>query len=220
MKRFWIKLYLEMLDDDKFGALQEYMKWRAVELFLVAGENGDDGLLPPVDRLAWRIRLPIEKLLETLSALAEVGIVTEAPEGWKITNFKKRQYSESYERVKRYRNGKSNATVSDNGSLSNSISPSISSEEGGMGGETQTPIEAEFIAHFGCFNSPGERKRWETLVESVGFEKAQGIASWAESKEIHMTNRGGLLTSMETAAKNDFGNKPHGKSKLDRLAEA
>jgi hypothetical protein len=102
-KGIWIKLYLEILDDDKIGMLPEYIKWRAIELFLVAGENGDDGLLPPVARLAWRLRLDKVKIAETLSALTQVGVVHETPQGWVVTNFKKRQYSESYERTKRYR---------------------------------------------------------------------------------------------------------------------
>ena len=104
IKRFWIKLYIEILDDDKFGILPEFMKWRAIELFLVAGENGNDGLLPPVERLAWRLRLPQEKLAETLSAIAQVGVVHETPEGWVVTNFMKRQAAIPVgERVKRYR---------------------------------------------------------------------------------------------------------------------
>ena len=65
MKRIWIKLYLEILDDMEFGELPEFMKWRAIELFLVAGENGDDGLLPSVKRLAWRLRLDEVKIAET-----------------------------------------------------------------------------------------------------------------------------------------------------------
>ncbi len=88
-KKFWIKLYMEILDDDKFGTLPEFIKWRAIELFLVAGENGNDGLLPPVARLAWRLRLDEVKIAETLSALTQVGVVHETPQGWVVTNFKK-----------------------------------------------------------------------------------------------------------------------------------
>jgi hypothetical protein len=39
------------------------------------------------------------------------------------------------------------------------------------------------------------------LVEAIGSARAEEIATWAERKEIHMTNRGGLLDSLETAAK-------------------
>jgi hypothetical protein len=70
-KKFWIKLYMEILDDDKLGLLPEYIKWRGIALFLVAGETGDDDLLPPVARLAWRLRLDEVKIAETLSALCQ-----------------------------------------------------------------------------------------------------------------------------------------------------
>jgi hypothetical protein len=223
-RKIWIKLYTEILDDDKIGMLSEYLKWRAVELFLVAGENGNDGLLPPVARLAWRLRLDEVKIAETLSALTQVGIVHETPEGWVVTNFKERQYSESYERVKRYRerysNGECNGDVTKNDSIYYSSSSSDSdSEEGGVGGETPAeqvqakpppgdPVEEEFSAHFGSFYSKRERERWQTLYEAIGFARLQDIATWAERREIHMINRGGLLDSLETAAKKWIDNNP------------
>ncbi len=69
------------------------------------------------------------------------------------------------------------------------------------GSGSAAPAEAEFIDHFGSFNGKRERQRWETLVEAIGFARAQEIAAWAERKEIHMINRGGLMDSLETAAK-------------------
>ena len=51
-KRVWIKLYLEILDDDEFGTLPEFMKWRAIELFLVSGENGNDGRQETMEKMA------------------------------------------------------------------------------------------------------------------------------------------------------------------------
>jgi hypothetical protein len=53
--RFWIKLYLEILDDPKMGQLPDGLWRSAIELFLLAGENGNDGLLQPVTDLAWRL---------------------------------------------------------------------------------------------------------------------------------------------------------------------
>jgi hypothetical protein len=221
-KKIWIKLYLEILDDDKIGMLSEYLKWRAIELFLVAGENGNDGLLPPVRRLAWRLRLDEVKIAETLSALTQVGVVHETPQGWMVTNFRKRQYSDSYERVKRYRerysNAECNAPVTKDESIYYSSSVS-DSEEGGVGGETLAelvqaspppgdPVEEEFSAHFGSFFSKRERERWRTLYEAIGFARLSEIASWAEKREIHMINRGGLLDSLETAAKKWIDNHP------------
>jgi hypothetical protein len=286
-KRFWIKLYMEILDDATFGTLPEFIKWRAIELFLVAGENGNDGLLPPVARLAWRLRLEEVKIAETLSALTEVGVVHETPQGWVVTHFKERQYSESYERMKRYRerNKERNSDaacddgVTDDESISISNSSSVSdSEEGGVGGETpahalqaqpppactspapNAPVpavshrrpqdrcadaagvrgtnaaalvqaggctaldclpgqagtagnaaEEEFNAHFGSFFSERERQRWQALYEAIGFARLSEIATWAERREIAMINRGGLLDSLETAARNWIGTTPKTK---------
>jgi hypothetical protein len=145
-KRIWIKLYLEILDDPKMGQLPDWFWRRAVELFLLAGENGNDGLLQPVTDLAWRLRVSAEKLTESLQALAEVGVVHETPQGWLVTNFKKRQYSESVERMRRYRSRNSDGNSYDPGddhvtadeSISYSVSDS-SLEERGVGGGTKSP---------------------------------------------------------------------------------
>jgi len=119
------------LDDPKMGRLPDWLWRRAIELFLLAGENGNDGLLQPVMDMAWRLRTSVEKLTESLQALSQVGVVHETPNGWVVTHFKNRQYSESYERVKRYRNAKSNADCNadvafqESTSTSNSFSDSL-----------------------------------------------------------------------------------------------
>lgn len=127
MKRQWIKLYTEINDDPKMGRLSDHLWRRAVEMFLLAGEHDQDGLLPPVDDMAWHLRTSPEQLTEDLQALK--GIVELTPAGWLVSKFKDRQYSESYERVKRYRNAKSNgdsnAGVAENESSSTSTSDSI-----------------------------------------------------------------------------------------------
>lgn len=159
MKRTWIKLYIEILDDPKMGRLSNHLFRRAIELFLLAGKNGNDGLLPPVEEMAWVLRLDKPKMLEDLIGLAEVGVVHETPAGWMVTHFKDRQYSESYERTMRYldrKKGESNrqidgeideevdAGLAENDSPSTSSSDSDSNskvlEGGGVGEGTQIPI--------------------------------------------------------------------------------
>ena len=58
-----------------------------------------------------------------------------------------------------------------------------------------------FKGYFGKLKSPREAKRWDALYEAIGKEKADEVAAWAFKKEIHLDNRGGLLDSLETAAK-------------------
>ena len=59
------------------GRLPNHLWRRAVELFLLAGREGNDGALPPVEEMAWILRLSEDKVLEDLHGLAEVGVVHE-----------------------------------------------------------------------------------------------------------------------------------------------
>jgi len=185
MKHTWLKLYFEILDDPKMGRLPDHLWRRAIELFLLAGEQELDGLLPPVEDMAWRLRTSVDELAETLQALSQVAMVHETPEGWVVTHFKKRQFSESYERVKRYRNAKSNSESSGRSSvsvLSSSSSSSDSysssdSERGGVGEKTipmpETPAQAvkhPDIITFQqtCGRIPGERD-YASVIETIQY---------------------------------------------------
>ena len=90
--RLWVKLYLEILTDPKMGCLANHLWRRTVECILLAGQQNDDGALPPVEEMAWTLRLSQDKLLEDLHSLAEIGVVHEAqPGAWVVTHFAKRQ---------------------------------------------------------------------------------------------------------------------------------
>lgn len=185
MKKFWIKLFVELLDDPKMGRMSDWMWRRAVELFLLAGENGNDGLLQPVEDMAWRLRTSVEKLTESLQALSQAGVVHETPDGWVVTHFKERQYSESYERVKRFKerekNAQSNALGNEEETGSESTSTPDSSsvfERGGVGEKTKTVLpetprqakEHQDIRVYenvsGCF--PGQRD-YGVVIETVQY---------------------------------------------------
>lgn len=105
--RRWIKLYIEILDDPKMGRMPDWLFRRAIELFLLAGRNGNDGVLPPVEDMAWILRLDETKLSEALHGLAEVGVVHEAEPGvWVVTHFAERQDADTpAERVANHRKG-------------------------------------------------------------------------------------------------------------------
>jgi hypothetical protein len=106
--RFWIKLYIEMLDDPKMARMPNHLWRRSVELFLLAGREGNDGTLPPVEEMAWILRLSEMKVLEDLQSLAEAGVVHMAEPGkWMVTGFAKRQSAVPMEeRVRQYRERK------------------------------------------------------------------------------------------------------------------
>jgi len=105
--KYWIKLYHEILHDPKMGRLPDRTWRRAIEIFLIAGELGDDGHLPDVADMAWTLRVPEETILEDLRILAEAEIVEEIETGWLVTHFAARQApSPGAERIQRYRDRK------------------------------------------------------------------------------------------------------------------
>jgi len=188
MKRSWIKFYVEILDDPKMGRLPDHIWRRCAELFLIAGEYDCDGLLPPVADMVWRLRITEEQMLEALHALVKLGIVHSSGDGWVISHFKDRQFSESYERVKRYRdrysnadgNADGNADVAGNESPSSSTSPSYSSseeEEECVGGETteipETPAEAKAHPDIQLYETvsgrfPGSRD-YKVIIQTLQY---------------------------------------------------
>ena len=155
--KIWIKLFIEILDDPKMGRLPNHMWRRAVELFLLAGRKGSDGALPPVEEMAWTLRLPQDKLLEDLQGLAGVGVVHEAaPGSWVVSNFSRRQTALSgAERVRNFRERKEDVTERyegcnegggvDSTSTSDSESESDSASEVGVQGEElpRSTVEAK-----------------------------------------------------------------------------
>jgi hypothetical protein len=153
MKRSWIKLYVEALDDPKLAELPEVLCWRFAQLLLVAGESDEGGILPTSKRLAWRLRLDQAQLLDDLRAMSEVGIVCRQGERWKVTNFEKRQASlteaeraAQYRSRKRQGSGAAAVTKSDAAAVTDSSSPSPSQggESAERGGNTSAEIhEAE-----------------------------------------------------------------------------
>lgn len=225
MKRYWIKLYVELLQDDKIGPLPVWLKWRFIELLLVAAEGDGTGALPSLTRMAWRLRTSEDDLVKSLRALSEIGVVRESGDHWKVTNFEKRQSAlTTTERVQAFRERKRNedetksysndneADVYDSVSSSDSLSSdSLSSEEGEGMGEGETPAKL-FTNAFGDFKGKRETARWQTIFEAVGQARAEDLIAWASKREIHLENRPSLLDSLETAAKN-WTEKANGKHK-------
>lgn len=94
--KYWIKLYHEMLDDPKMGMMSDRHYRRTIELFLMAGDFDQDGLLPSVTDMAWRLRLSHDELEQDLQELSKVEIVSQNEDGsWYVTKFAERQSADS-----------------------------------------------------------------------------------------------------------------------------
>jgi len=103
---YWIKLYLEMLDDPKMGRMNDRLYRRTVETLLFAGEMGDGGFLPTLEDMSWRLRTTPEQLETDLIELSLVGILSfnDVRGRWFVNNFAERQKpSSAAERMRRYR---------------------------------------------------------------------------------------------------------------------
>lgn len=106
-KYTWIKLYTEILQDPKMGRLSDE-HWRlAVELMLLAGNEGRDGILPSLDDMAWILRTDEESLQARLEALSQaIGLgYDDTIERWILTHFSQRQAAMSPAERKRKQRG-------------------------------------------------------------------------------------------------------------------
>lgn len=110
--KFWIKLYHEILHDPKMGTLSDRLWRRTIEIFLLAGEEDCDGLLPSVEDMSWEIRIDISELKKDLTELKNVGILSSRNAKWKVKNFDERQRPRTTtERVQNHRKRKRNDNV-------------------------------------------------------------------------------------------------------------
>lgn len=105
---YWIKMWIEMLDDPKMGRLPDNLWRRFVECCLLAGELHMDGRLPPIHDIAWRLRVDEEALRSEFDQMARIGLVDYVnkplDEHWIVSKFEKRQEKmTSAERGKRFR---------------------------------------------------------------------------------------------------------------------
>ena len=93
--KYWLKLYHEMLDDPKVARLNDSAYRRFIECLLMAGELDENGLLPPLEDMAWRIRVSETALAQDMTRLALGGMVElqehEGEERWLVSQFAKRQ---------------------------------------------------------------------------------------------------------------------------------
>jgi len=109
MNRHWVKLWISALDDARLATLPD-PEWRlAVECFMVAGENGDEGQLPAATALAWRLRRDPVQMKAMLDVLVIAGLIEKKRNTYTVAKFSKRQSAvtnkqrqEAHKKAKRY----------------------------------------------------------------------------------------------------------------------
>ena len=95
MANSWMKLYHETLNDPKMGTMSDHLYRRTIELFLLAGQEDRNGILPPVPQMAWALRTTVQDMTICLQELTELGIISRDPEtgAFLVTHFAERQDS-------------------------------------------------------------------------------------------------------------------------------
>jgi DNA-binding transcriptional regulator YhcF (GntR family) len=109
MNRHWVKLWISALDDARLATLPD-PEWRlAVECFMVAGENGNEGQLPTTTELAWRLRRDPVQMEAMLDVLVIAGLIEKKRNVYTVAKFSKRQSAvtntqrqAAYRKTKRY----------------------------------------------------------------------------------------------------------------------
>ena len=117
--RHWVKLWIDILSDYKISTLSDSAFRVFIECLALAGEHGNgdnEGLLPDIKQMAWRLRRQEEDLIALLDVLVIAGLVDKHNNEYKVTAFSKRQTALSNaERQKLYRERqKSNANSNEN----------------------------------------------------------------------------------------------------------
>lgn len=76
----WVKLHRQLLDNPDWHKLSPVDSKILIMLWLLASEDKDiQGKLPNVQTIAFRLRLPCEKITESLKSLSKWITLTEAP---------------------------------------------------------------------------------------------------------------------------------------------
>jgi hypothetical protein len=149
----WFRVYDDVVDDPKVQRLEPLLFKALINLWCLTSTN--DGVLPPIDEIAFKLRMNRQKARRVLDALKAAGLFEDDERGTHPHNWKGRQYksdvgdSTAAERMRRYRNKQRNGSVTRPVTLRSS--------------ETETDTEAEKARSpsQGRTNSTGESPaRW------------------------------------------------------------
>lgn len=173
---YWIKLYHEILNDPKMGRLDDRLWRRAIEVFLLAGEAGEDGYLPSVEDMSWVLRCEAGALQADLELLADRAGIVELRDGrWYVVKFAERQAAlPAAERKARQRSRVTKRAYSGHEDVTNrdtDIDIDKEREE-----EEEEDAEAEVVDAPSPGSYPEAILQYHHTVTGVGLNAAQATA--------------------------------------------
>lgn len=170
-KGYFLRLFCNTIDDPALAKLEDKVFRFYVYLQLIAKEGASNGRVDnSLTEISWRIRWHKRAVERCMNSLIEHGFVTRLNEGFSITNWNESQYSDSYVRVKRFRNRKKQESCNAvcNGFVTIETEREIEKEterDGEAEGNCVTHTETDNIANAG--NETGLEKQTETEVEEA-----------------------------------------------------
>ena len=173
----WFRLYTEMLDDEKVQMLTPALFKTWVNLLCVAASR--DGVLPPVEKLAFKLRVSNHDMQSRIEDLIIAGLIdVRADKSLQPHNWERRQWKsdDSAERVRKHRETKRSC----NGDVTVTVTPPeaetdtdsdtdyVPSPSLGMPREK----EQNFNLNFGGSGSRALSARLKTRAEGLGLNVA------------------------------------------------
>lgn len=159
MADYWLKLYIEILDDPKMATLPDRVWRRVIELFLCAKKLNKDGHLPDTRQLAWMLRMNADELEMDMAQIAHTGIVVREVNGWFIPRFQERQAAvPAVERKRQERSREqSQQYYGDVTDLSRNVTQSREQKTEDREQKTEAETEQNALAPFDIFQRIVER---------------------------------------------------------------
>lgn len=166
MADYWMKLYIEILDDPKMATLPDRVWRRIIELFLVAKRLNKDGHIPDTRQIAWMLRMSPDELESDMAQIVHTGIIEREVNGWYIPKFSQRQAAtpDAERKAQQREREKTRQYYGNVTDASRNVTQRQNTEDREQ--NTETKAEAEDDAPFMSANPL-----------SVAFSKESGIAS-------------------------------------------
>lgn len=111
----WFRVYEDLVDDPKVQQLDSPTFKALINLWCLTSSNG--GALPPLDVIAFKLRMKVEKVQRLLDELKAEGLTDQDEKGLHPHNWSGRQYKTdnqdptAAERMQRHRNRQRNGDV-------------------------------------------------------------------------------------------------------------
>jgi hypothetical protein len=139
----WFRVYDDLIDDPKVQRLNPSLFKALINLWCLASAN--HGVLPPIDEIAFKLRMKPEKAQRVLTELRAAGLIDDDEMGARPHNWGARQFISdgSTSRVKRFRERHRN------------VSPAVSGTTPETETETETETESKTPSQ-GSMNSTDE----------------------------------------------------------------